>query len=186
MRRIVIPALAASALALGALGAYAQGGSPAAGPAERPAAAEQGHGAKAPWMHDRDDGPRGRGMGPDEGRHGMHRGMHGGKHGGMHGGMHRGGPGHSPMMMKMMFAVADADGDGEVSLEEMQEIQARIFRAMDADDSGGLTPEEIRGFMKPERGMGRGMGPGTHGGMGGGMNGGMGGATAPETPPASE
>ena len=58
--------------------------------------------------------------------------------------------------MKMMFAVADADGDGEVSLEEMQEIQARLFRAMDADDSGGLTREEIGAFMRPDRPTGRG------------------------------
>ncbi len=167
MHRIVITALAASALALGALGASAQNETPGAAPAERPAAA-QGSGPMGHGMHGdgpmaqgkRGDGPMGQGR-HDDGPRGHGKGPHGKHHGG----------GHSPMMMKMMFAVADADGDGEVSLEEMQEIQARIFRAMDEDASGGLTPEEIRAFMKPGHGMARGP---------------MRGGPAPEAPAAPE
>ncbi|MAS41926.1 MAG: hypothetical protein CML46_21990 [Rhodobacteraceae bacterium] len=55
--------------------------------------------------------------------------------------------GPPPMMMRMMFAIADADGNGSISLEEMQEIHARMFRAVAADHDGGVTP--MRAFMHP-------------------------------------
>ncbi len=127
MRRILTPALAAAALAAGALGAMAQ--SDAGSPPERP-------GDQPGMMHG--DGPM---------MHGD--GYQGWKMDGHHG--RRGHDGPPPMMMKMMFAIADADGNGEVSLEEMQEIHARIFRAVDADGNGGVTRDEIRGFMRPDR-----------------------------------
>jgi len=62
--------------------------------------------------------------------------------------MMRGGRGmeHGPMM-RIMFAVMDADGDGALSLEEVQDVHARIFRAVDADDDGSVTQAELRGFM---------------------------------------
>ena len=65
-------------------------------------------------------------------------------------GMGRGmiGPGGmSPMFMRMMFALMDADGDGTVSLQEFQDAHARIFKAMDANKDGVLSLEEIQGFM---------------------------------------
>lgn len=51
-------------------------------------------------------------------------------------------------MMKMAFAIADADGDGALSFEEISAIQRRIFDAVDADQSGTATPEELQGFMR--------------------------------------
>lgn len=51
-------------------------------------------------------------------------------------------------MMKVMFAIADADGDGGLSLEEIADIQRRVFTAVDADKDGKVTPEELQGFMR--------------------------------------
>jgi Ca2+-binding EF-hand superfamily protein len=41
----------------------------------------------------------------------------------------------------------DTDGDGALSLEEMQAVHARMFAAMDGNDDGRVTPEEMEGFM---------------------------------------
>jgi ABC-type Na+ transport system ATPase subunit NatA len=49
------------------------------------------------------------------------------------------GMGHS-MMMRMLFAMMDSDGDGTVSLQ-----------AMDANKDGRLTLEEIQAFMQGTR-----------------------------------
>ena len=59
------------------------------------------------------------------------------------------GPGgmHSGMMMRMLFAVMDSDGDGTVSLQEFQAAHERIFKAMDANKDGVLTLQEIQDFM---------------------------------------
>jgi hypothetical protein len=114
-----------------------------------------GAGAEADDERDRRDGRRGdrqRGMRGMERMHGMmhhrmgrHHGMRGeGRHGGM-GGMR----GHQMMraqMMRTMIILMDTDGDGALSLEEVQAVTGRFFQAMDADDSGALTAEEIRGF----------------------------------------
>jgi Ca2+-binding EF-hand superfamily protein len=51
-------------------------------------------------------------------------------------------------MMRIMFAVIDADGDGALSLAEVQEAHARIFNNVDADDNGRVTPEEIQAFFR--------------------------------------
>ena len=56
------------------------------------------------------------------------------------------------MMMRMLFAMMDSDGDGTVSLQEFQSAHERIFKAMDANKDGRLTVEEIQTFM---RGAGR-------------------------------
>lgn len=74
---------------------------------------------------------------------------------GMMGGMMQPGMmGAMPMMrmrghaMKIMFAIADTDGDGGLSFEEITTIQKRIFDKVDADEDGKVTPEEVRAFMR--------------------------------------
>ncbi|APO77762.1 calcium-binding EF-hand domain-containing protein (plasmid) [Rhizobium etli 8C-3] len=65
---------------------------------------------------------------------------------GMMGGMPMG-----PMrghMMKIMFAIADADGDGALSFEEVSAIHKRIFDKVDANKDGKVTPEEMQAFMR--------------------------------------
>ena len=63
------------------------------------------------------------------------------------------GPGgmHSGMMMRMLFAMMDSDGDRTVSLQEFQAAHERIFKAMDANKDGVLTMEEIQAFMEGTR-----------------------------------
>jgi Ca2+-binding EF-hand superfamily protein len=58
---------------------------------------------------------------------------------------------HGGMMMRMLFAMMDSDGDGTVSLQEFQAAHERIFKAMDANKDGRLTLEEIQAFMQGAR-----------------------------------
>ena len=73
---------------------------------------------------------------------------------GMMGRMHRammgtGGGATMPRhMMKIMFAIMDADGDGTLSFEEVMAIHKRIFNAIDANKDGKVTLEELEGFMR--------------------------------------
>ena len=60
------------------------------------------------------------------------------------------GPGRG-MMMRMLFAMMDSDGDGTVSLQEFQAAHERIFKAMDANKDGVLTLQEIEEFMRGTR-----------------------------------
>lgn len=53
----------------------------------------------------------------------------------------------APMMMRMMFALMDADGDGKISLQEFQAAHERIFKAIDANKDGFVTLEEMQSFM---------------------------------------
>lgn len=53
-----------------------------------------------------------------------------------------------PHMMKIMFAVADANGDGGLSFEEVSAIHKRIFDSIDANKDGNVTPDEIRQFIQ--------------------------------------
>jgi Ca2+-binding EF-hand superfamily protein len=52
------------------------------------------------------------------------------------------------MMMRMMFALMDADGDGKLSLQEFQAAQERIFKAMDANKDGFVILQEMQNFMR--------------------------------------
>lgn len=51
-------------------------------------------------------------------------------------------------MMKIMFAIADMDGDGALSFEEITTIEKRIFDKVDANKDGKVTPEEVQTFMR--------------------------------------
>jgi hypothetical protein len=88
----------------------------------------------------------------DEGMMG-HGGMGGGAMMGrmMGRGMMGGGAMGSPFMMRMMFALMDADGDGTISLQEFQAAHERIFKAMDTNRDGKLTPEEMQTFIHGAR-----------------------------------
>ena len=70
--------------------------------------------------------------------------MGGGMMGDMMGrGMMGGGVTGPPLMMRMMFALMDADGDGTISLQEFQAAHEQIFKAMDINKDGKLTLEEM-------------------------------------------
>jgi hypothetical protein len=78
--------------------------------------------------------------------------MGGGMMGHMMGrGMMRGGMMGPPFMMRMMFALMDADSDGTISLQEFQAAHERIFKAMDTNKDGKLTLEEMEAFMHGTR-----------------------------------
>ena len=90
--------------------------------------------------HGRPDvsGPRhdGRADGQDDRRH---RGERHGPKGGMGG--HAG-------LMRLMIILADTNGDGALSLEEVQAVHARIFKAVDSDGDGKATFEEMQSFLR--------------------------------------
>jgi hypothetical protein len=75
-----------------------------------------------------------------------HGGMMGGMMGHDHGMMGHGMMGHS-VVMRIIFGLMDANGDGKISLEEFQAAHERIFKAMDADHDGTVTLEEMEAFM---------------------------------------
>jgi Ca2+-binding EF-hand superfamily protein len=49
--------------------------------------------------------------------------------------------------MRMMFAIVDADGDGALSLAEVQEFHGRIFNSVDENGDGNVDMEEIESFF---------------------------------------
>jgi hypothetical protein len=55
-------------------------------------------------------------------------------------------PGPAPM--KIFFVIADANGDGGLSFDEVTAIHKRIFDRVDANKDGKATPEEIQAFMR--------------------------------------
>ena len=62
--------------------------------------------------------------------------------------MGRGMMGRRGHAMKVMFAIADADGDGALSFEEVTVIHKRIFDSVDADKDGKVTVDEVQAFMR--------------------------------------
>jgi EF hand len=85
----------------------------------------------------------------------MGRGMMGGGmmgRGMMGGGMMMG----PPIMMRMIFALMDADGDGTISLQEFQAAHERIFKAMDTNKDGRLTRKRCKRSCKGAGGHRRG------------------------------
>ncbi len=69
----------------------------------------------------------------------------------MGGGAMGGSPMGPPIMLRMMFALMDSDGDGTISLTEFQVAHERIFKAMDSNKDGRLTQEEMQAFMHGTR-----------------------------------
>jgi len=63
-------------------------------------------------------------------------------------GMMGGGTMGPSLMLRMMFALMDSDGDGTISLPEFQAAHERIFKAMDSNKDGRLTQEEMQAFMQ--------------------------------------
>ena len=49
--------------------------------------------------------------------------------------------------MRMIFAIADADGDGALSLAEVQDFHGRIFKAVDRNKDGRVEMTEIEAFF---------------------------------------
>ncbi len=74
-----------------------------------------------------------------------------GHEGMMGGGMMGRGMMGPPFMMRVIFALMDANSDGTVSLEEFQAAHERIFKAMDSNKDGKLTPEEMQAFIHGPR-----------------------------------
>ena len=69
------------------------------------------------------------------------------RHMGMGMGMDMGSRGFHSARMRMMFAIVDADGDGALSIEEVNDFHSRIFNAVDQDGDGSVTMEEIEDFF---------------------------------------
>lgn len=77
----------------------------------------------------------------------MHRDRKMGPHGMMR--RHGGGPqGVHGAQMRIMFAIVDADGDGALTIEEVNDFHGRIFNAVDQDGDGSVTIGEIHGFFR--------------------------------------
>jgi Ca2+-binding EF-hand superfamily protein len=55
------------------------------------------------------------------------------------------GRGHT---MKVIFAVADTNGDGALSFEEITAIHKRIFDGVDVSKDGKVSVEELQSFMR--------------------------------------
>jgi hypothetical protein len=63
-------------------------------------------------------------------------------------GMMRRGMRHKGMHMRVVMILMDSDGDGALSLEEVQAGHAKIFKAIDADKDGKVTPTEVEMFFR--------------------------------------
>src|SRR5262245_30702752 len=52
------------------------------------------------------------------------------------------------MDMRVMWILMDTDGDGALSLEEVQTAHAKIFKAIDANKDGKVTMAEVQTFFR--------------------------------------
>ena len=89
--------------------------------------------------------------GDEDGFFRYHRGMMGGGMMGHDHGHHEWNRGRNiagPIMMRIIFSLMDADGDGKLTLQEFQAAHERIFKAMDTDHDGTVTLEEMQAFMR--------------------------------------
>ena len=100
--------------------------------------------AQAPGTQPTPGGPMMQQQNQDD-YHRYHGGMMGG---GMMGGGMMGRGTMSPMAMRIIFSLMDANGDGKLSLEEFQAAHERIFKAMDTDHDGTVTFEEMQAFIR--------------------------------------
>jgi len=50
--------------------------------------------------------------------------------------------------MRIMMILMDSDGDGALSLEEVQAAHAKIFKAVDVNKDGKVTFEEMETFFR--------------------------------------
>jgi hypothetical protein len=131
-KRVVALTASAVVLAFGVVGPIAQAQSPATSGATS---------QQNPIGSNDSAGMTGRGGMMGGGMRG-HRMMSGGMMGqGGSGGM-------APLMMRMMFSLMDADGDGKLSLQEFQAAHERIFKTMDANKDGFVSFEEMQKFIR--------------------------------------
>ena len=100
--------------------------------------------AQAPGTQPTPGGPMMQQQNQDD-YHRYHGGMVGG---GMMGGGMMGRGMMSPMAMRIIFSLMDADGDGKLTLQEFQAAHERIFKAMDTDHDGTVSLEEMQAFMR--------------------------------------
>ena len=93
------------------------------------------------------------GQGSPSGQSGMMGQGQTGQSGTMGSGMMGQGPmrprtGMSRPMLKIMFAIADTNGDGALSFDEIMAVHRRIFNVIDANNDGRITPDELEAFLR--------------------------------------